>query len=87
MYHDNPAINSTVLSIINDGDGSQCGMTYKQRCEAAEHGIFKFRAACVKYSAWRTRHDERALTPEEIIQAAILLQLYYRQHIKEGIPS
>lgn len=84
MYHTNPAINDTILSIINDGEGTQCGMTYKQRCAAAEYGLLEFRVACRVYSDWRKRHEARGLTRQEIIEAAEYLQHYYRQHMKEG---
>ena len=83
MYHDNPAINDTVLTIINDGNGSQCGMTYKQRCEASDTGIMAYRLACKTYSEQRVASGARALTKTEIIEAANYLQAYYRQHMKE----
>ena len=83
-YSDNHAINDTVLTIINDGDGSQCGMTYAERKDAAETGIYLFRQACRAYSRYRhqnygSRHLERA----EVIEAASILQNYYREHVAE----
>ena len=83
-YHENSAINDTLLSIINDGNGDQCGMTYQQRCDAADTGIFAFRAACRAYS--RHRHSvygSRHLTRHEVLEAATYLQNYYREHVKE----
>ena len=75
MYHTNPAINDTVLTIINDGNGDQCGMSYKQRCAAAEYGIMAFRSAC------RTYRPELKRT--EVIEAATIIQEYYREHMRE----
>ena len=83
-YHDNPVINDLVLTVINDGDGSECGMTYADRCKAAEFGIFYYRAACKRYSKRRAKvYEAREATRAEIIEAASIIQEYYRQHIKE----
>lgn len=76
MYHQDPVINDLMLTIINDGDGSQCGMNYAQRCAAADTGIFYYRAACREYN----RHASR----EQIIEAATRIQAYYREHVKES---
>ncbi len=86
MYSNNPAINDTALSIINDGDGKLCGMTYAQRCAAADVGIAQFRIACSRYSAYRAEYFEsRTLTRQEIIEAATIIQEYYREHNKERV--
>lgn len=84
MFSTNHAINDTVLTIINDGDGTQCGMTYEQRKSAAENGILEFRAACRAYSRYRNSHyGSRHLNRAEVIDAAIILQNYYREHVAE----
>jgi hypothetical protein len=84
-YHNNPTVNDLVLSIINDGDGSMCGMTYKQRCAAADTGIGEFRAAARDYSEYRTKHFEQPkATRQEILDAATCLQEYYRRHNLES---
>ena len=84
MYHDNPAINDTLLSIINDGNGDVCGMSYQQRRDASENGILQYRAACREYSKYRHKvHGSRHLTRLEIIEAADFLQNYYRVHVAE----
>lgn len=83
MYHKNPVINDLMLTIINDGNGSQCGVSYKERCESAENGIFKFRYACRTYGRARSRSGARYPTRDEIITAANLLQEYYREHVSE----
>jgi hypothetical protein len=83
-YHDNHAINDTVLTIINDGKGDQCGMSYQDRCAAADTGILQFRAACRAYSRYRhANYGSRHLTSAEVTEAASFLQNYYREHVKE----
>ena len=83
-YHENTAINDTILTIINDGNGDQCGMTHDQRVQAADHGIFEFRAACRAYSRFRSaNYGSRHLTREEILESATYLQNYYREYVKE----
>lgn len=84
-YHTNGAINDAMLSIINDGNGGMCGMTYKQRCDAAETGIGLFRRAVKVYSDYaREQFGLRKLTRAEIIETATELQAYYRRHVKES---
>lgn len=83
-YHENSAINDALLTIINDGNGSQCGMNYAQRCAAADTGIFEFRAAVRAYSRFRhANYGSRHLTRPEVLEAATYLQNYYREHNKE----
>ena len=84
-YHENAAINDAVLTIINDGDGSQCeGFNYARRKAAAEFGLFEYRAAVRAYSRYRHMHyGSRHLTRPEVIEAASYLQEYYREHVKE----
>ena len=83
-YHVNPVINDLVLAVINDGNGSECGMTYDERCKMAEFGILYYRAACKRYSERRVKvYEVRKATRAEIIEAASIIQEYYRQHIKE----
>lgn len=83
-YHNDPIINDLVLTIVNDGDGSQCGMTYDQRCRAANTGLFEYRAACRAYSRYRHSHyGAPHASREQIIAAADLIQAYYREHVAE----
>ena len=85
MYSENPVVNDIVLAVINDGNGSQCGMTYEQRCVAAEHGLADYRVACAKYGKdGRVALDERPATRAEVIEAASLVQKYYRNHMAEA---
>ena len=83
MYSENPVVNDLVLTIINDGNGSQCGMDYARRCVAADTGIREFRAACVEYGAVRTKSGSSAPSRTDILEAATILQSYYREHVKE----
>ena len=78
MYHENHKINDTVLTIINDGNGSQCGMDYGQRCTAAkqqEYGVFLYMRACRNYKI--------SLSKDEVEAAARILQSYYIKHLTE----
>jgi hypothetical protein len=77
------AITDTVLSIVNDGDGTICGLTYAQRCQDAEFGLIHYRAACKKYSDYRQQQGERKLTRQELIEAAAQVQDYYDNHMRE----
>jgi hypothetical protein len=83
-YHTNHSVNDIVLSVINDGNGSMCGMSYEQRCAAADTGILEFRAAAKQYSDYRHKHFEQPrANRQEIIDAATCLQEYYRKHVQE----
>ena len=78
MYHENHKINDIVLTVINDGNGSQCGMDYGQRCTAAsksEYGVYQYEKACKQYMP--------TATPGELESAARLLQAYYLEHMAE----
>lgn len=79
-----PAANDISLIVINDGDGSQCGMTYPQRCAAAHFGIAEFRAACQKANNWRVKHECESATKADILAAASEVQEYYRNHLAEN---
>ena len=84
-YHADYRTNDIVLSVINDGDGTMCGMNYKQRCAAAEFGLGQFRAAAKAYSDYSARVFEQApATRRQILDAATCLQEYYRRHMAES---
>lgn len=84
-YHDDAVTNDLILTIINDGNGSECGMTYEQRKAAADTGIAAFRAACKTYSDRRaTRYESPRANRAQILEAATYLQNYYREHAKES---
>ena len=83
MYSQNPVVNDLVLTIINDGNGSQCGMDYKSRCAAADTGIWEFRADCRAYGRQRSKSGSSSPSRTDIIEAATILQNYYRDHMKE----
>ena len=83
-YHIDPVVNDLVLTIINDGDGEQCGTDYRQRIGAAEFGLFKFRTACREYGRYRQRvYGLSFPTREQWFTAATILQNYYRAHVEE----
>lgn len=76
MYSTNHNVENAVLTVINDGDGSQCGMDYKERCRVAEFGLADFYTACKRYNP--------ELSKKEAREGAELLQSYYQEHVKEG---
>lgn len=77
-------VDDIVTTVINDGDGSLCGMSYQQRCDSAEYGIGKFRMACQKYGqAGRSDLGESPALRLEVIEAASVVQEYYREHVAE----
>jgi hypothetical protein len=82
-YHENPAINDAILSIINDGDGSQCGVSYKQRLGALESALNVFVKAGYGFSTWNVEHDSQPLSRKDILEAAHVLLDYYYEHMKE----
>lgn len=86
-YSENPTINDIVLSIINDGDGSQCGLNYQARIKAVGtlvQGLTAFQAAAKEYGHWRVRHLGLLMPyPSERMQAARILFEYYENHVKE----
>lgn len=79
-----PRANDLVLMVVNDGNGSICGMSYADRCKAAEFGIADYRIACRQADSYSARHFETpAATRQDIIEAATEVQAYYRNHVKE----
>ncbi len=69
--------NNIVLTIINDGNGSECGMTYAERCAAAEYGLFEYRRAAQKVAA------KYGGSRKDVFDAATEVQRYYQNHAKE----
>ena len=72
--------NDLVLIVINDGNGDQCGLTYKQRCTAT---LDQLRHACNRANSWRIRHGCESATNEDIDEAAFAVHAYYFQHAIE----
>jgi hypothetical protein len=85
MYSENQIVNDIVLTIINDGDGSMCGMDYKARLDAGRHhGLFEFRHAAREYGRYRHKHFGSSVpTRHEWVEAGNILMRYYEEHAKE----
>lgn len=86
MYHSDAGINDAVLTIVNDGNGKQCGMDYAARVRAGRDGgrIMPFMDAVLRYKREFTRSEEglrRAAT------AARILVDYYVAHARECAPA
>jgi hypothetical protein len=88
-YSEDHAVNDIVLAVINDGNGSMCGLTYQHRCDivrrqAGPVAMMQFRNACRRYSQYSRLRFETPCVPHEKVNAAAQLVLeYYRQHVKE----
>ena len=83
-YSTDHRVNDIVLTIINDGDGKQCGMDYSTRCDEAITGRDLFISACRAYDRYsREFYGSPKATREQIIAAADIVQAYYRQHVTE----
>jgi len=65
----NHKVNDIVLTVINDGNGSQCGMTYSERCELNYLALLN---ACRYYAPTAKNAD--------INEAGKLIRDYYIQH-------
>ena len=81
MYSENHVINDVVLTVINDGDGTQCGMTYAQRCAAATGPLDPYVNAAGTYGD--------TLSPPaglfECLDAAYIIRDYYVDHSADSV--
>lgn len=76
------------LTVVNDGDGTQCGADYKHRC--AVFKLFTPRAKAKEALRWVSeanswmvvRGYETASAAELLYQAAKVVA-YYEEHVKE----
>ena len=88
MYSPDSIVNDLVLTIVNDGNGTECGMSYAARRLAVklQDGVFQFRRACEHYNKRRVSVYEcsESATAHQINSAADILRAYYVDHIKEG---
>lgn len=84
-YSENPIVNDTCLTVINDGNGEMCGYDYQQRKTAARSGNRSaFRHMARNYGRYRLKHfDSRNLTRPEWVEAGDILFEYYLEHIRE----
>ena len=89
MYSDNPVINDIVLAIINDSNGSQCGMTYEDRCANVHNASLSrrlFREGAVRYTTSREYLvNNEPVKRGDIITAAKILLDYYREHLADYV--
>lgn len=84
LYHRDSAVDRLVLAVINDGDGSMCGMTYAERCARAVYGLADFYAAVDEMDRVSVERFDTPPTPRDQRRvAARLVQDYYRRHVAE----
>lgn len=68
-------IHNMALTVINDGNGDQCGLNYAQRCALAEHGWPEYVNAC--------HLVDPSATVDECGYAGEIVREYYRRHVAE----
>ncbi len=76
-----------VTMAVNDGNGSQCGKTYEERCAMARMGasirpIVWFRVANF-VNDWNCLKGAPTASAQDVLRAAADLADYYAEHIKE----
>lgn len=93
-YHKDPRVSDAVLVVVNDGDGTQCGLTYKDRLalympQAKPHALrlAEYRRAVRRWDTHRLRRygleTGGPLSGPQVQAAAVCLESYYSQHVKE----
>lgn len=77
------------LTVINDGDGSQCGSSYKSRCEAFRLNVLpatrqEFAQAWVNAAnAWMMRRGYAGADSTTLLLQACAVAEYYAEHVTE----
>lgn len=88
-YSQDPVVEDAVITITNDGNGSQCNCTYHERLANARHPSAVFRLATWRhmvraYNRWRIKQGDQVLfTTRQVCEAARLLDAYYQDHLGE----
>ena len=76
-----------VTTIVNDGDGSQCGYSYARRCKAAKIATLMPWTHMVTVTAsWLRRQgnaDVSKLTVSDELAIAAEVARYYELHVKD----
>jgi hypothetical protein len=77
-------VNDIELTVINDGNGDQCGFNYHDRLSGGYAGDEElFFAAATNYNAQRALADSEPATRTELREAAKRLLRYYVEHAAE----
>lgn len=76
------------LTVINDNDGSQCGASYKERCDTfknATPGLQSIRALAMVRMAnqWMIARGYEGVNSQELLDQAAKVAEYYSEHVKE----
>ena len=81
-------MNELALIVVNDGNGDQCGYSYRDRLEAARQPYRASREvsyACMVCNVldWMRQHE---MEPGDasVVEAIEELEAYYQQHLAEG---
>lgn len=87
---DDPVVNDMVLTVVNDGNGDQCGYSYPERLRVARMPNvlardYLFRCMCEHYDRHCRVRDGTTERPTtfQLRAAARELRDYYDRHIAE----
>lgn len=76
------------VTVINDGNGEQCGLTYSDRVFAAKRGrsprTREWVNAALTAARWLEARFDHEYSASEILAAASEVADHYERHIKEG---
>ena len=84
-FHRNHKVNNLILTVINDGNGDQCGVNYNERMKHAEFPLGTMQKA-VKHYNDSLPSNEKA-NRRELFAARNFLGCYYREHFYEANPE
>lgn len=80
--------NNLSMMVENDGNGDQCGMSYKLRCDAVRtYNPERFARACLlmvtQCNAWMVSRGYQSVTARELLEQAIIVQDDLVSHIAD----
>ena len=81
------------LTVINDGDGSQCGATYKERCEFFSgewtQALLSIKALAWVRAAnqWMMQRDYEGVCAAVLLEQAAKVTEYYAEHVTQLVRS
>ena len=84
-YHFDTRVNDIMLTVINDGNGDQCGADYAERCRLGKDGTQRSRMQ-FRYIARECARRARKAAQTSLAQSSAagdFLFKYYVNHAKE----
>lgn len=83
MYHKNAVVDNLVSTVINDGNGDQCGFTYAQRVAIAKRGYAISLLDSIKACRNVAKKYGMSVSPDIIRLAGETIAEYYDDHVAE----